>query len=51
MPNSLQKDGAMITGWKEINPGEWCYMDGEGRMLSNTEIDGYRLNESGVWVP
>ncbi len=46
----LDQDGAMVTGWKQVNPGEWYYLDSEGKMLTNTEIDGYRLNEAGMWV-
>ena len=40
----------MVNGWKQVNPGEWYYLDSEGKMLTNTEIDGYRLNEAGMWV-
>ena len=47
----LNSDGAMAVGWTQVKPGEWYYLDGEGKMLANTEVDGYRLDESGLWVP
>ena len=47
----LSSDGSMAIGWKEVKPGEWYYMDSQGKMLANTEVDGYKLNESGMWVP
>lgn len=41
--------GQMQQGWKQIN-GTWYYFGETGAMLSNTEVDGYRLDESGAWV-
>lgn len=47
----LGTDGAMAIGWVQVKPGEWYYMDAEGRMMVNTDVDGCHLNEAGVWVP
>jgi hypothetical protein len=47
----LDSDGSMATGWKQVYPGQWYYMDDQGKMVSGTEVDGYRLNETGLWVP
>lgn len=46
----LDSDGSMAIGWKQVKPGEWYYMDSQGKMLANTEVDGYKLNESGMWI-
>ncbi|MFR5601905.1 MAG: hypothetical protein ACLTKI_05915 [Lachnospiraceae bacterium] len=46
----FQEDGAMKTGWLMTQPGQWYYFDETGKMLSNTEVDGYSLNETGLWV-
>ena len=48
----LGDDGAMVTGWKEIE-GKWHYFspvwDGRrGMMLLNTVIDGWIIGEDGV---
>lgn len=43
-------DGAMAVGWVETSPGRWYYLGGDGRMLSDTVVDGYRLDSSGMWV-
>ena len=41
--------GAMATGWKQIG-GRWYWFYPNGAMAANTVIDGYELNENGVWV-
>lgn len=46
----LDSDGSMAVGWMEGKPGEWHYLDRDGKMLSNTEVDGYMLDESGLWI-
>lgn len=46
----LNKDGAMTIGWEQINPGQWYYFQADGSMAVNTVVDGYKINESGVWV-
>jgi hypothetical protein len=38
-----------VTGWKQIN-GKWYYFDENGRMLTNTVVNGYKIGADGVWV-
>ena len=42
-------DGTTAIGWYQIL-GKWYYFNQSGAMLSNTVINGYKLNESGAWV-
>ncbi|WP_244834505.1 hypothetical protein [Clostridium sp. BJN0001] len=42
--------GAMKTGWFVDTTGTWYYADGNGCMLSNTTVGGYKLGASGAWV-
>ena len=46
----LNADGSMATGWIQSTPGEWYYFYENGAMAVNTVIDGYTVNENGVWV-
>ena len=46
----LDKSGAMVTGWKQIN-GTWYYMYSSGVMATNTTIDGWKIDGSGVATP
>jgi glucan-binding YG repeat protein len=39
----------MKTGWLNDN-GTWYYLSASGSMLSNTIVDGYKLNASGAWI-
>ena len=44
----------MLTGWQYID-GAWYYFNPEsdgtrGKLLTNTIIGGYQLNEKGQWV-
>lgn len=45
----LNQDGAMATGWVQMKPGEWYYFYSDGTMAANAVIDGYAVNESGIW--
>ncbi len=46
----LNESGAMATGWKVVK-GEWYYLDpANGKMLSNTTVDGYKLGTDGKWI-
>ncbi|NSB12491.1 N-acetylmuramoyl-L-alanine amidase family protein [Clostridium beijerinckii] len=45
----LHSSGAMKTGWLNDN-GTWYYLSASGSMLSNTIVDGYKLNASGAWI-
>lgn len=42
------EDGAMVTGWQKIE-GLWRYFNADGAMAVNTMIDGFPINEDGVW--
>ena len=43
-------DGTMAVGWREIGPGTWNYFYESGAMARNTVIDGYVLDDKGVWT-
>jgi glucan-binding YG repeat protein len=40
--------GAMVRGWKKID-GNWYYLKKDGSMAASEYIDGYYLDEDGVW--
>ena len=43
-------NGAMETGWKQLN-GNWYYFQTNGSLLRNgTSPDGYKLNADGIWT-
>lgn len=46
----LKDDGAMVTGWLQTTPSEWRYFYESGAMAVNAVIDGYAVNEKGIWV-
>ena len=39
----------MQTGWLK-NKDKWYYLDANGAMVTDTVIDGYKINHEGVWV-
>ena len=43
-------ENSIKTGWFKDSNGKWYYFNENGIMLSNTVIDGYKLDENGVWV-
>lgn len=46
----FDNSGYMITGWyKDLN-NNWYYCYPSGQVAKNTIINGYKLNENGVWV-
>ncbi|NRY59837.1 anthrax toxin lethal factor-related metalloendopeptidase [Clostridium beijerinckii] len=45
---SYSENGKWVNGWKEID-GEWYYFI-NGTMAKNTTINGYYINDDGVWV-
>jgi len=45
----MKNTGEMATGWQLVS-GKWYYMNKDGVMLSNTTVDGYKLDKNGVWV-
>ncbi len=43
------EDGVMLTGWQKVD-GVWRYFNQQdGVMAVSTVIDGYQLDEDGVW--
>lgn len=46
----LNESGVMQTGWIKDKDGKWYYLYSNGVMAQDTVIDGYVLNESGVWI-
>ena len=42
--------GSMAVGWIEDKPGEWYYMGADGRMLTDTVVEGYQLDSTGKRV-
>lgn len=46
----LNSDGTMAVGWREIGPGTWSYFHSNGARAFSTVIDGYVINEKGIWV-
>lgn len=45
----FQPNGQIKTGWLYDN-GKWYYFDSTGSMMSDTMIDGYKLNSTGEWI-
>ena len=42
------EDGIMATGWQKVD-GYWRYFNQDGSMAVKTTVDGYPINEEGVW--
>lgn len=42
------KDGAIQTGWIMPKPGYYYYLDENGIMLHDTEVDGWQLGSDGL---
>lgn len=40
----------MVTGWLQDTDGKWYYLNSNGAMAKNTTINGYYVDENGVWV-
>ena len=45
----FEESGLYKKGWIEYN-GHWYYLDSNGQMVTNTTIDGFNINQDGVWV-
>lgn len=45
----FEESGLYKKGWIEYK-GHWYYLDANGQMVTNTTIDGYNINQDGVWV-
>lgn len=46
----LNNDGSMATGWVQRSPSEWYYFYPNGTLAVNADIDGYWVNEKGIWT-
>jgi glucan-binding YG repeat protein len=46
----LNENGSMKTGWHKDDDGKWYYLRSSGNMAVNTTIDGYKIDQNGVWV-
>lgn len=46
----LDSSGAMKTGWLEDSNGKWYYLDQTGKMIKNSTVNGYELDEDGVLI-
>lgn len=44
----LNIDGTMKIGWVQDNE-KWYYLSDSGEMITNSTINGYKLDENGVW--
>lgn len=44
----LDNNGAMKTGWIDGSNGKWYYLDSTGKMIKNSTVNGYQLNNDGV---
>ena len=42
------EDGVMATGWHQVD-GYWRFFHQDGSMAVKTTVDGYSINEEGVW--
>ncbi|NFL52794.1 sugar-binding protein [Clostridium botulinum] len=45
----LNQDGSMKTGWFKNISGNWYYLNPNGSMATNTNINGYYINQYGIW--
>ena len=45
----FEESGLFKKGWIEYT-GLWYYLDANGEMVTNTTIDGFNINQDGVWV-
>lgn len=47
----LQPDGSLLMNSWIYYKDKWYYAGAGGEMLVNTVIDGYRVDQDGVWIP
>lgn len=45
----LNSTGVMATGWISLE-GKWYYLYGDGSLAVSTVINGYTVDEKGVWI-
>jgi glucan-binding YG repeat protein len=45
----LNSNGVMVTSWINLD-GKWYYLYGDGSLAVNTVINGYTVDENGVWI-
>lgn len=46
----LNKSGIMKTGWLQDSNGKWYYLDSTGKMITNSNINGYNLGSDGALI-
>ena len=46
----LDNYGTMKTGWVQDSNGKWYYLDSTGKMIKDSTISGYQVNNDGVLV-
>ncbi|EKQ50548.1 MULTISPECIES: cadherin-like beta sandwich domain-containing protein [unclassified Clostridium] len=46
----LDSEGIMQTGWIRDLTGKYYYLQVNGTMAKNTQIDGYKLGNDGAWI-
>lgn len=44
-------DGYVRKGWLQDTDGKWYYLYNNGEMAKNTTIEGYYVDNNGVWTP
>ncbi|MBW6411597.1 transglutaminase domain-containing protein [Clostridium weizhouense] len=45
----LNSDGSMKTGWLKDYNGNWYYLNPNGSLAVNTRINGYYIDQNGLW--
>ncbi|HBJ2623132.1 TPA: sugar-binding protein, partial [Clostridium botulinum] len=43
------ENGHTVTGWFKNISGNWYYLNPNGSMATNTNINGYYINQYGIW--
>lgn len=46
----LNKSGIMKTGWLQDSNGKWYYLDSTGKMIRNSQVNGYNLGSDGALI-
>ncbi|WP_315080711.1 hypothetical protein [uncultured Clostridium sp.] len=44
------ENGHAVTGWFKEVDGNWYYLKPNGSMATNTNINGYYINQYGIWL-
>ena len=46
----INDSGVMVEGWYKVGNDYYYFQPGSGQKLTNTTVDGFRLDANGVWV-